>query len=190
MLEVILLTFNKSKKSIKRFWLTHKVSGKNFQRNSNYRTPCHAIGHFAFWCASGHLVVYCKCCRFERAFFILRLFLPYTPSCCFQASLGASSSISKLAGLHTDLQNSPTPTIHLSHNNPQKKYSGRFCLRVMASQLHNEESAPCGIRTLFTIVEMLKAIWFICLTTVFMIWLKNYSCPSVFNKKMWILLMF
>ena len=117
--------------------------------------------------------------RFLFSDFFYLILLPAV----FKASLGASSSISKLAGLHTDLQNSPTLTIHLSHNNPQKKYSGRFCLRVMASQLHNEESAPCGIRTLFTIVEMLKAIWFICLTTVFMIWLKNYSCPSVFNKK-------
>ena len=47
-----------------------------FGRNSvTYGTPCHAIGHL-FW--------YCECYRFERAFFTLRLFLPCTPSYCFQ----------------------------------------------------------------------------------------------------------
>ena len=80
-------------------------------------TPCHAIGHFVFWChyltyrmpchASGHLVIYREWYRFERAFLTLRRFLPCTPSCCFQGFPGASSSTSKLAGLHADLQNSP-----------------------------------------------------------------------------------
>ena len=61
-----------------------------------YRVPCHP---------SGHLVIYCECYRFERAFFTLRRFLLYTPSCWFNASLRAGSSTSKVAGLHADLWN-------------------------------------------------------------------------------------
>ena len=66
----------------------------SFRRNSvTYGTPCHAIDHFIFWChhvtyrapchASGHLVIYRQCYGSERAFFTLRRFLPYTPSCWF-----------------------------------------------------------------------------------------------------------
>ena len=40
---------------------------------------------------------------FDRAFFILRRFLPCTPSCCFQGFPGVGTS--KLAGLHADLRN-------------------------------------------------------------------------------------
>ena len=102
--------------------------------------PCHSIGHFVFWyhhvthrtpChASGHLVIYRECYIFERVFFTLRHFLPNTPSCWFQGLPSAASSFSKLAGLHADLRNSPGPTIHLNHNNPQKRCSGRFYLRL------------------------------------------------------------
>ena len=42
---------------------------------------------------------------FDRAFFILRRFLPCTPSCCFQGFPGAGSSTSKLARLHVDFWN-------------------------------------------------------------------------------------
>ena len=80
-----------------------------------YGTPCHTIGHFVFWyhhvtyrtpCyTSGHLVIYRECYGFERAFFTLRPFLPCTPSCCFQGFPGASSLISRLAGLQADLRN-------------------------------------------------------------------------------------
>ena len=117
--------------------------------------PCYAIGHFVFWChhvtyrmpchASGHLVIYHECYGFERAFFTLRHFLPYTPSCCFQGFLGASSSTSKLAKLHADLGKGPSPTICLNHSNPLQRYGGRFYLRVTAGKLHNEESASYRI---------------------------------------------
>ena len=49
------------------------------------------IGHFVFYYlhvtyrkpyhASGHLAIYRECYGFERVFFTLRSFLPYTPSC-------------------------------------------------------------------------------------------------------------
>ena len=69
-----------------------KQSKNPFGRNFvTYGTPCHARGHFVFYyrhvtyrtpChASDHLVVYRECYGFERAFFTLRHFLPYTPSC-------------------------------------------------------------------------------------------------------------
>ena len=51
-------------------------------------TPCHAIGHFVFWChyltyrmpchASGHLVIYREWYRFERAFFTLHSILLFS----------------------------------------------------------------------------------------------------------------
>ena len=78
-----------------------------------YGTPCHAIGHFdcyyhhvTHWTpchASGHLVIYRVCYGFERAFFTLRHFLPYTLSCLFQGLPGAGSLSLRLAGLHADL---------------------------------------------------------------------------------------
>ena len=43
-----------------------------YYHHVTYRTPCHA---------SGHLVIYLERYGFERAFFTLRRFLPYTPSC-------------------------------------------------------------------------------------------------------------
>ena len=61
-----------------------------------YRTLCHA---------SGHLVIYRECYGFERVFFTLRCFLPYTPFCWFWGFPGAGSSTSKLARLHTDHRN-------------------------------------------------------------------------------------
>ena len=117
--QVIVPTLNKSKncssdfEQVKNFtWTSQKLtifSGfkkltsyfagfeqvkSSFRRNSvTYGTPCHAIGHFIFWChhvtyrapchASGHLVIYRQCYGSERAFFTLRRFLPYTPSCWF-----------------------------------------------------------------------------------------------------------
>ena len=74
------------------FLLTLSKSKTPFGRNSvTYGTLCHAIGHFVFYyhhvtcrtsChASGRLVIYSECYGFERAFFTLRCFWPYTPSC-------------------------------------------------------------------------------------------------------------
>ena len=61
-----------------------------------YKMLCHA---------SGHLVINCECYWYERAIFTLSRFLAYIPSCWFQGFPGASSSTSKLAGLHASLQN-------------------------------------------------------------------------------------
>ena len=79
-----------------------------------YGMPCHAIGHQLL-----PTVLQQECYGFERAFFTLSRFLPYTPL------------TSKLAGHHIDLWDiAPGPAIHLNHNNPQKRYGGRFYLRV------------------------------------------------------------
>ena len=84
------------------------TSQNSFRRNFvNYGTPCHTIGHFVFWYhhASGHLVIYRECYGSERAFFTLRCFLHYTPSCWFQGNSGAGISTLKLVGLHADIRN-------------------------------------------------------------------------------------
>ena len=49
-----------------------------------YRTPSHAIGHQLL-----PTTLYRECYGFERAFFTLRRFLPYTPSCWFQGFRGS-----------------------------------------------------------------------------------------------------
>ena len=42
-----------------------------YNTSVTYRASCHV---------SGYLVIYSECYRFERAFFTLKCFLPYTPS--------------------------------------------------------------------------------------------------------------
>ena len=103
----------------------------SFKRNSvTYWTSCHAIHHFGFYydhviyrtpCyACGHLVN-CECYGFERAFFTLRCFLLYTPSCWFQGFPGSRPCWSS--------KHSSSSAICLNHNNPQKSYTGRFYLK-------------------------------------------------------------
>ena len=76
-----------------------------------------------------------KCYGFERAFFTRRYFLPYTSYCCFQGFPGSRQLNLKASRASCwSPKHSPGPTICLNHNNPQKRYSGRFYLRVMASQ--------------------------------------------------------
>ena len=146
------------------------MSSKNsFPRNSvTYGTPCHVIGHYAFWChhvtyktpcyTSGHLVIYCEGYRFERAFFTLRCFLPYTLSCCFQGFAGIRQfSLIVRRTSRWSSKHSPGPTICLNYNNPQKRSSGRLYFRAMTGHLHNEESAPCRIRTLLTIAKHVQS---------------------------------
>ena len=60
---------------------------------------CHARGHWHF-----QPTFYHECYGFERAFFTLRCFLPYTPSFCFQGLPRWGSSPSKVACLHADHQ--------------------------------------------------------------------------------------
>ena len=58
-----------------------KQSKTPFGRNSvTYGTPYHARGHFVFLLSPCYLQE-TTCYGFERAFFTLRRFLPYTPSC-------------------------------------------------------------------------------------------------------------
>ena len=58
-----------------------------------------------------HFLQYCECYGFERAFFTLRRFLPYTPSqylaqpAFIKASLGAGSFSLKAAGPTTEFRN-------------------------------------------------------------------------------------
>ena len=114
-----------------------------------YRMPCHA---------SGHLVIYCKCYRFERQFFTLRYFLPYTPSCRllrFPRSQQFNLNVSRASCWSS--KHSPGPTINLNHNNPWKTYGDRFYLSVMAWPA-NEESASYRIQTLFKIGEHVRSL--------------------------------
>ena len=79
-------------------WLT----GHHVTPFVTYRTLCHTIGHQLL-----HIqLCYHRCCRFERAFFYSQAFFYFTllPAF-FKASPGASSSTSRLAGLHADLWN-------------------------------------------------------------------------------------
>ena len=67
---------------------------------------------------------------YSQVFFILHFFLlVLRPPRGWQFNLKASR-VSCWSSKH-----SPCPTIHLNHNNPQKGYSGRFYLRVMAGRL-------------------------------------------------------
>ena len=110
-------------KAYQLFLLALNSQKKPFGRNSvTYRTPCHARGHFVFLLspcylqdttpchACGHLVIYRECQGFERVFFTLRRFLPYTPSCQFQGLPGAGSLTLKLAGFQLDIfETQPRP---------------------------------------------------------------------------------
>ena len=42
-------------------------------------------------------------------------------------------------------KHSPSPSICLNHNNPQKKYGGRFYLWFTAGWLHEESAPPYGL---------------------------------------------
>ena len=68
----------------------------SYSTSVTYRTLCHA---------SGHLLIYCECYRFERAFFTLRRFFTLHSFLLFQGFHVAGSSVSKLAELHADLRN-------------------------------------------------------------------------------------
>ena len=71
------VALNKLKTPFKEFpWLTERhamlLVTVFYYHHVIYRTPCHA---------SGHLLIYHECYGFESAFFTLKCFLPYTPSC-------------------------------------------------------------------------------------------------------------
>ena len=70
-----------------------------------YRMPCYARGHLPSHDGTSHLPFTASTTDWRECFFTLRRFLPYTPSCCFQSLSGASSSTSKIAGLHDDYWN-------------------------------------------------------------------------------------
>ena len=118
----------------------------SFQKNSvTYGMPCHTIGHFflvspcylhdAMPC-QWYLVIYRECYGFERAFFTLRCFLTYTPSCWFQGFPGSRQFNFRVSRASCwSSKHSPGLAIRLNHNNPQKRYSVRFYLRVAAGRL-------------------------------------------------------
>ena len=89
-----------------------------------YRTLCRS---------SGNLVTCHECYRFEIAFFTLRRFLPCVPSGFFQGFPDASSSTSKIAGLHADLRNIYQTSPFVWITKIQKIFiCGRLNLRVRA----------------------------------------------------------
>ena len=108
-------------------------------------TPWHSIGHQLL-----RTTLYHECYGFEREFFTLRRFLPSTPSCWFQGFPGSRQFNIKVSRASCwSSRHSPGPTIRLNHNNPQKRYGGRFYLRVTAGRLRNKESASYWIWTRF-----------------------------------------
>ena len=97
-----------------------------------YRTLCHAIGHQLLPTQP----CYRECYGFERAFFTLRHFLSYTPSCFFQGFPGNRQFNLKVSKASCwSSKHSPGPAISLNHSNPQKFYTGRFYLGVTAGRL-------------------------------------------------------
>ena len=74
----------------------HHIGVIRYSTHVTYRTLCHA---------SGHLLIYCECYRFERVFFYFQAFFTLHFFLLFQGFPKAESSTSKLAGLHADLQN-------------------------------------------------------------------------------------
>ena len=114
--------------------------------------PYHAIGHFVFW--------YRECYGFERAYFYSQAFftlhsflLVLRPPRGKQFNLKISR-----ASCWSSLKHSPSPAICWNHNNPQKGYSGRFYLKVMAACLANGESASYEIWTLLEISEQARSL--------------------------------
>ena len=88
--------------------------------------------------ASGHLVIYHECYRFERALFTLRGVLPCIPSCFFQGFPGASISTSKSAGLHANIWNIALARLFVWITAIHNRFiCGRFYLRAMAGQSQN-----------------------------------------------------
>ena len=114
----------------------------SIRRNSlTYGMPCHAIGHFVFW--------YYECYEFERAFFTLKLFFTLHSFLLFSRLLWDQQFNLKASRASCwSLKHSPGPVICLNHNNPRKRYSGKFYLWFTAGWLC-EESAPHRIWTLF-----------------------------------------
>ena len=99
-----------------------------------YGTLCHAIGHQL----PPTQQCYHECYRFERAFFTLRRFLPYTPSCFFIGFPGSRQFNLKASRASCwSSKHSPGLTICLNHSDPQKFYTGRFYLGVMTDRLMN-----------------------------------------------------
>ena len=170
-------TLNKRKKSIVILLFINKSFFKySFRRNSlTYRTSCHAIGHFIFWChhityrmlyhASDYLVIYHACYGFERVFFPLKRFFTLHSFHLFsRLPWGKVSRASCWSSKY-----SPGPTSCLNHSNSQKRYTGRFYLRVRTDQLRNikihEEYLSPGSNSFQRHVSMLKASYFIHLVT-------------------------
>ena len=108
-------------------------------------------------------MIYRECYGFEISFFTLRRFLPYTSSCWFQGFPGSwQFNLRVSRALCWSSKHSPGPIICLNHKNPQKRYGGRFYLRVtdgwlmknlpltgfkLFSQLVSMSEASCFIRS-------------------------------------------
>ena len=100
-------------------------------------STCVTYGMLRHWSpATSHPPFYRECYGFERALFTRRRFLPYTPSCFFQSFSGSWQFNLKVSRASCwSSKHSPGPTICLNHSNPQKFYTGRFYLGVMAGRL-------------------------------------------------------
>ena len=104
---------------------------------------------------------YRECYGCERAFFTFRRFLPYTPSCWFQALPRIGCSTSKLAGLHADLRNiAPVQLFVWITTIHKRDVVVGSIYGLWLAGLSNEESASYSIWTLFTLIEHAKSLMF------------------------------
>ena len=95
--------------------------------------------------------------RIWKSILTLRRFLPCTPSSGFTASLGAGSSTKKLALLHADLRNISPARLFVWITTIHKRGVVEVLFKDYGWPVI-EESASCGIRTLFTIVEEYRSL--------------------------------
>ena len=90
---------------------------------------------------------------YSQAFFTLHFFLLV-----LRLRWGQQFNLKVSRVLCWSLKHSPGPAICLNHSNPQKRYGGRFYLRVTAGRLSNEESVSYRIWTLFAIGEHARSL--------------------------------
>ena len=100
-----------------------------YSTSVTYRTICHT---------SGHLVIYRECCGFERTFSTLRYFLPCTPSCFFEASLGSAAQPESYQDFMLIFETYSLPDCLFESKQSTKRFTcDRSYLRARASQSQN-----------------------------------------------------
>ena len=132
-----------------------------------YGTPCHAIGHFVFWChhvtyrtpchVSGHLVIYSECCRFESIFYSQAFFTLHSFLLVLRLPWELALQPQGQQGFMLIFETQPRPN-YLFESHQSTKDVQRQVLFKGYSCLANEKSASYGIQTLFTIGEHVRSL--------------------------------